>query len=125
MCIIIHHLQSSQLEELQDELKRKEIRWTSSTARLKNRMAELELENGELKEEIRILEKRRLEWMSQARVSKSSSQNGLKSSSEGSIRSSTEVSLHFIVILKISYTFISLTTLITHLRSSRLSARLL
>lgn len=52
-----------QVQELQDELKHKEGRWNASTARLKNRIAELELENGELKEEIRILEKKRLEWM--------------------------------------------------------------
>ncbi|XP_035829697.1 centromere protein J [Aplysia californica] len=52
-----------QLEEVQEELKRKESRWNSSTARLKNRLAEVELENGELKEEIRILERKRLEWM--------------------------------------------------------------
>lgn len=44
-------------------MKHKEGRWNASTARLKNRIAELELENGELKEEIRILEKKRLEWM--------------------------------------------------------------
>ncbi|XP_059154868.1 centromere protein J-like [Physella acuta] len=53
----------NQLQELQDELKRKESRWSSSTTRLKDKIAELEVENGELKEEIRILEKKRLEWM--------------------------------------------------------------
>ncbi|GFN76839.1 centromere protein j [Plakobranchus ocellatus] len=52
-----------QLQEVQEELKRKESRWTASTARLKNRVAELELENGEVKEEVRILERKRLEWM--------------------------------------------------------------
>ena len=41
-----------QLEEVQEELKRKESRWNSSTARLKNRLAEVEIENGELKEEV-------------------------------------------------------------------------
>ncbi|KAH9489862.1 hypothetical protein Btru_051772 [Bulinus truncatus] len=51
----------NQLQELQDELKRKENRWNSCTTRLKNQLAELELENGELKEEIRILEKKRVD----------------------------------------------------------------
>ena len=77
---------ASQLEELQDEMKRKESRWNSSTSRLKNRLAEMELENGELKEEVRILEKKRLEWMtqqSQAKAVERSQVNG-KVSLEGS-----------------------------------------
>uniref|UniRef100_A0A2C9JNJ7 Centromere protein J C-terminal domain-containing protein n=1 Tax=Biomphalaria glabrata TaxID=6526 RepID=A0A2C9JNJ7_BIOGL len=70
----------NQLQELQDELKRKESRWNSSTARLKNRIAELELENGEVKEEIRILEKKRLEWMtSQSNAKVSQAQTNGKS----------------------------------------------
>ncbi|RUS78630.1 hypothetical protein EGW08_013600, partial [Elysia chlorotica] len=72
-----------QLEEVQEELKRKESRWTASTARLKNRVAELELENGEVKEEVRILERKRLEWMtSQA---SGSGRSGGHSSSNGKI----------------------------------------
>ncbi|CAL1536108.1 unnamed protein product, partial [Lymnaea stagnalis] len=64
----------TQLQELQDELKRKESRWNASTARLKNRLAEVELENGELREEVRILEKKRLEWMTAQSSVKSSAQ---------------------------------------------------
>ncbi|GFR97057.1 centromere protein J [Elysia marginata] len=71
-----------QLQEVQEELKRKESRWTASTARLKNRVAELELENGEVKEEVRILERKRLEWMtSQAAAS---GRSGSHTSSTGS-----------------------------------------
>ena len=57
---------------MQDELKRKESRWTSSNTRLRNRVEELETENQELKEEIRMMEKRRLEQWQQNSASKSS-----------------------------------------------------
>lgn len=68
-----------QLQDLQDELRRKESRWNANTARLKNRLAELEHENGELKEEVRILEKKRLEWM----TAHSSQKNSVQSSGAG------------------------------------------
>ncbi|CAG5131655.1 unnamed protein product [Candidula unifasciata] len=73
----------TQLQELQDELKHKESRWNASTARLKNRIAELEMENGELREEIRILEKKRLEWMmAQSSVKTVVQSNGRTASGE-------------------------------------------
>ena len=50
-----------QLTDLQDEIKRKEARWTSSTKRLRDRIEQLENENSELKEEIKLFEKKRLE----------------------------------------------------------------
>ena len=53
----------SQLSELQEELKRKEARWTATNSRLRDKLAQAELENKELREEIKFLEKRRLESM--------------------------------------------------------------
>ena len=50
-----------QLSELQDEVKRKESRWTASATRLRNRVEQLEMENDELRDELKIMEKRRLE----------------------------------------------------------------
>lgn len=47
--------------DLQDEMKRKEQRWTSSTTRLRDRIEQLEQENTELRDEVKILEKRRFE----------------------------------------------------------------
>ena len=44
-------------------MKRKESRWTSTVARLKTRITELEGENAEMREEMKFLEHRRLEWM--------------------------------------------------------------
>ena len=51
----------SQLSELQDEMKRKEQKWTASNQRLRDRVEQLEQENAELREEIRLLENRRLQ----------------------------------------------------------------
>lgn len=44
-------------------MRRKESRWTSNVTRLKGRISELETENVELRDEIKILEQKRLEWM--------------------------------------------------------------
>jgi cell division protein FtsB len=44
-------------------MKRKEGRWTANNARLRDKIDHLEQENEELKEEIKLLEKKRLEWM--------------------------------------------------------------
>lgn len=48
---------------MQEELKRKESRWTANNSRLRDKIDQLEQENEELKEEIKLLEKKRLEWM--------------------------------------------------------------
>ncbi|XP_064612712.1 centromere protein J-like isoform X2 [Liolophura sinensis] len=60
----------SQLSDLQEELKRKESRWSSNTSRLKSRLEEVEQENSELKEEIKLLEKKRLEWLQKEQANK-------------------------------------------------------
>ena len=52
---------SCQVEDLQEELRRKEARWSAATARLKDRIEVLDTENGELRKEIAFLEKKRLE----------------------------------------------------------------
>ena len=51
----------SQLNELQDEAKRKEQKWVASNQRLRDRVEQLEQENTELREEIRVLEQRRIQ----------------------------------------------------------------
>ena len=44
-------------------MKRKEGRWTATNTRLRDKIDHVEQENEELKEEIKLLEKKRLEWM--------------------------------------------------------------
>ncbi|XP_041343205.1 centromere protein J [Pyrgilauda ruficollis] len=50
-----------QIAELQEDLKRKEVKWSTTHRRLKDQIEALVNENFELKEEIRIMEKFRLE----------------------------------------------------------------
>ncbi|XP_070572073.1 centromere protein J-like isoform X2 [Ptychodera flava] len=50
-----------QVSELEDEMQRKESRWTSSSTRLRSKVDTLERENQELRDEIQVLEKRRLD----------------------------------------------------------------
>ncbi|XP_064265386.1 centromere protein J isoform X2 [Passer domesticus] len=50
-----------QIAELQEDLKRKEAKWSTTHRRLKDQIEALVNENFELKEEIRIMEKFRLE----------------------------------------------------------------
>ncbi|KAI0208786.1 Centromere protein J [Lamellibrachia satsuma] len=50
-----------QLADLKEEMKKKEQRSFANTARLRERLETLELENQELKTEIRLLEQKRLE----------------------------------------------------------------
>eukprot|EP00794_Sanderia_malayensis_P014387 gene14387-15884_t len=55
-----------QLEELQDEVKRRETRWNGSAARFRKRIEDLENENHQLKENLKIVEKERLQrWSEQ------------------------------------------------------------
>ncbi|XP_041348102.1 centromere protein J-like [Gigantopelta aegis] len=53
----------TELSELQEELKQKQTRWNATNSRLRDTLAQSELENKELREEIKLLEKRRLESM--------------------------------------------------------------
>ena len=59
----------AQVEELHDEMKRKETRWSSNTRRMRDRVEALEQENNELKVEVKLLEKRRLEAWQQRDLS--------------------------------------------------------
>jgi len=53
----------SQVNELREDTKRKEQKWMASNKRLRGRVEQLEQENAELRDEIRVLEQRRLqEW---------------------------------------------------------------
>ena len=53
--------QCLQLSDLQEEMSRRETRWTASSPRLRDRMDILENESTELREEVKVLEKQRLE----------------------------------------------------------------
>ncbi|XP_069136319.1 centromere protein J-like isoform X2 [Argopecten irradians] len=59
-----------QLQDLQEEMKRKDTRWTNSTSRQRSKIEQLEQENGELKEEIKLMEKKRLEWLQREQTGK-------------------------------------------------------
>ncbi|KAL3857926.1 hypothetical protein ACJMK2_012551 [Sinanodonta woodiana] len=58
----------TQLTELQEEMKRKENRWTSNNSRLRAKIEQLEQENNELKEEIKLMERKRLEWLQKDQI---------------------------------------------------------
>ena len=63
----------TQVEELREEARRKEQRWQSNVSRLRDRIDGLEQENSELKDEVRLLEKRRLEtWQQKETKSRTS-----------------------------------------------------
>ena len=49
------------MSDLQEEMSRRETRWTASSTRLRDRIDILEKENAELREEAKLLEKQRLE----------------------------------------------------------------
>ncbi|KAM3935685.1 centrosomal P4.1-associated protein [Leptodactylus fuscus] len=50
-----------QIKDLQEELKKKETKWSTTHVRLRNQIETLLKENGELREEIKFMEKVRLE----------------------------------------------------------------
>ena len=56
------------IADLHDEMKRKEQRWSSSTTRLRDRIEAVEQENNDLKAEVKLLERRRLEEWQQRDV---------------------------------------------------------
>ena len=63
------------MSSLQDEVKRKEQRWTASSGRLRDRVSVLETENSELREELKVLEQRRLQqWQKNPQVQQPESQ---------------------------------------------------
>ncbi|XP_071180159.1 centrosomal P4.1-associated protein-like isoform X1 [Mytilus edulis] len=70
----------NQMTDLQEEMKRKETRWTSSNSRLRSKIEQLEQENSELKEEIKLMEKRRLEWLQKEQNNKGKSKSAVRSS---------------------------------------------
>ncbi|XP_078680786.1 uncharacterized protein LOC144915873 [Branchiostoma floridae x Branchiostoma belcheri] len=59
-----------QVQELQDELQRREQRWQASLNRMKNQLQAAQNESQELREELRMMEKHRLEAWSKAETKK-------------------------------------------------------
>ena len=49
------------MNELQDDVKLRESRWSAAANRYKDRIANLEKESKEMKEEVKLLEKQNLE----------------------------------------------------------------
>ena len=58
-----------QILALQDDVKQRETRWSTTINRLKERIETLEYENAELKQEKEIIERKRLDLMHQLQVS--------------------------------------------------------
>lgn len=52
-----------QLKELQEEMKRKEFRWVLNDFRIKEKFKLFENENLQLKEEIKVMERKCFEWL--------------------------------------------------------------
>ena len=50
-----------QISELQEDLKLRESRWSAAATRYKDRINNLEKENREMKEEVKLLEKQNLD----------------------------------------------------------------
>ena len=50
-----------QISELQEDLKLRESRWSAAAIRYKDRISNLEQENREMKEEVKLLEKQNLD----------------------------------------------------------------
>ena len=50
-----------QISELQEDLKLRESRWSAAAVRYKDRISNLEQENREMKEEVKLLEKQNLD----------------------------------------------------------------
>ncbi|KAI8507474.1 hypothetical protein Bbelb_148540 [Branchiostoma belcheri] len=61
---------AEQVQELQDELQRREQRWQASLNRMKNQLQAAQNESQELREELRMMEKHRLEAWSKAETKK-------------------------------------------------------
>ena len=76
------------MADLQDELKRRETRWNGSAARFRKKVEDLDNENYELKETLKLLEKERLQ-----RWSKADKQSNVRSKLFLSFFSSTELNL--------------------------------
>ncbi|XP_044173634.1 centromere protein J-like isoform X2 [Acropora millepora] len=61
----------AQVEELQEELKRRESRWSAASTRSRQRIEALEQEKRELQDEIKLLEKYRLQHWREEELAKS------------------------------------------------------
>ena len=59
--VYLPYVYTYQISDLQDELKRRETRWSAAAARYRDKIESLERQNKELQEEVKLLEKYRLE----------------------------------------------------------------
>ncbi|XP_077154442.1 centrosomal P4.1-associated protein [Ranitomeya variabilis] len=60
-----------QIKDLQEELKKKETKWLTTQVRLRNQIESILKENGELREEIKFMEKVRVETWKKAEAAES------------------------------------------------------
>ena len=58
---LIRHKLNQQVNEIQEDMKLRESRWSAAATRYKDRITNLEKENKEIKEEVKLLEKQNLE----------------------------------------------------------------
>ncbi|XP_059820226.1 centromere protein J-like [Hypanus sabinus] len=67
-----------QIIDLQEELKRKELRWSSTYTRLRNQIDALTKENQELRDEVKVMERLRLEtWKKAEMATEKKTENSL------------------------------------------------
>ena len=55
----------SQLQEVHEELQRREARWSSTLVRYRLKIESLEAQNKELQGDLRVMEQERLQWWQQ------------------------------------------------------------
>lgn len=65
-----------QIADLQEDLKRKEAKWSSTHGRLRSQIEVLVKENTDLREEIKVMERFRLDAWKKAEATESSTKTG-------------------------------------------------
>ena len=65
-----------QIADLQEDLKRKEAKWSSTHGRLRSQIEMLVKENTDLREEIKVMERFRLDAWKKAEATESSTRMG-------------------------------------------------
>ncbi|XP_011373771.1 centromere protein J isoform X1 [Pteropus vampyrus] len=83
-----------QVADLQEDMKRKEAKWSSTHGRLRSQIEMLVKENTDLREEIKVMERFRLDAWKRAEATESSSkagQCGTAAKKEGSVNSSIRI----------------------------------
>ncbi|XP_054945376.1 centromere protein J isoform X2 [Physeter macrocephalus] len=86
-----HEALKQQIADLQEDLKRKEAKWSSTHGRLRSQIEMLVKENTDLREEIKVMERFRLDAWKKAEATESSARMGqcvTASRRDGSMKSS-------------------------------------